>query len=213
MAKGKTYKFYGTAFEAATAYGTNITITGISNALQAVVTAVAHGLTGHGVVKISGAVGMPEINDHLYVAERISADTLRLVGVDSTNYGVWTSGGVVNRGTFSAHCEQTSYSFDSGSTPTSEEETNCGITISSGAPRLGSLSLGFKAATNAFQEALESVRKSTEEIAFRVTIPEQTKVRYDIGIVTQVTESGSSGGTWDGTASVTLTQERVTVNV
>lgn len=212
MSAGKTYKFFGSEFKLITGFGATKPITGATNANPCVLTVVAHGIVKHGVVRVKAAGGMLEINDRLFAVERVAADTIRLVGVDATNYGVWTSGGTVEIGTATAHCEQTSYSFDSGATPVTEDETNCGVITNTGAPKLGTLSLGFKSAENAFQDAVEASRRAASEVAFVVQVKGQTKVRYDIGYVTQTGESGSSGGTWDGTASVQLTQDRIKVD-
>ena len=212
MAKGKTYKFFGSEFKASTAFGAGKNITGATNANPCVLTVVAHGIVKHAPVKVAGMVGMLELNDRLVIAERVTVDTIRLVGVDATNYGVWTSGGTVQVATMTSHCEQTQYQFNTGATPVTEDETNCGVITNVGAPRLGSVSLGFKAAENTFQDSLEASRLATSEVAFMVQVPGQTKVRYDIGFVTEWSESGSSGGTWDGTASVSLTNHRVKVD-
>jgi hypothetical protein len=212
MAKGKTYKFYGSEFKASTAFATGQAITGATNANPCVLTVVAHGIVDHAPVKVAGLGGMLELNDKLVIAETLTVDTIRLVGIDSTNYGVWTSDGTIQVATMTSHCEQTQYNFSSGSTPVTEDETNCGVVTNVGAPRLGSVSIGFKAAENAFQDALEASRLATSEVAFMVQVAGQTKVRYDIGFITEWAESGSSGSTWDGTASVSLTQHRVKVD-
>jgi hypothetical protein len=212
MPAGKTYKFFGSEFKLVTGYGAPKNITGISNADPCVVTVVAHGIVKHGVARVANVLGMLELNDRLFAVERVTVDTLRLVGVDSTNYGVWSSGGTIVVGTTTAHCEQTSYSFDSGATTVTEDETNCGISTNVGSPKLGTLSLGFKTAENAFQDSIEASRRAASEVAFAVQVKGQVKVRYDIGYVTQAGESGSAGGTWDSTASVQLTQHRIKVD-
>jgi len=211
MSKGKTYKFYKSEFKAGTALASAQNITAATNADPCVITVTAHGITAHGAVKIEGVVGMLELNDRHFVAERVTADTLRLIGVDATNFGAYTSGGTIKQVTMTAHCEETSYSHDSGATPVTEDETNCGVITNVGAPRLGSVSLGFKSAENAFQDALEASQRTGSEMVFMVQPAGMPKARYDIGFVTQVTESGSAGGTWDGTAAVSLTQRRVKV--
>jgi hypothetical protein len=213
MSKGKTYKFFGSEFRASTGFGSTRPITGATNANPCVLTVVAHGIVDHGPVRVAGVGGMLELNGGLFIAETLTTDTIRLVGVDATNYGAFTTGGTIAPATMTAHCEQTTYAFDSGATPVTEDETNCGISTQVGAPRMGTLSLGFKSAENAFQDALEASRRAATEVAFRVQVPGQTKVRYDIGYITQLGETGSSGGTWDGSASVQLTQQRVKVDV
>ena len=154
---------------------------------------------------------MTELNGNVYIAERVTDDTVRLLGVDATNFGTFTSGGTLQQATMTATCQETGYNFDTGSTPVVEDETNCGVAVSLGAPRLGSLSLSFKQADDAFQVALEAARAAGSEMAFRVEVAGAPYVRYDVGYVTQLTEGGSSGATWDGTATVNLTQARVKV--
>lgn len=214
MSKGKTYKFYGSEFMASTGFGSAQNITAATAANPCVITVVGHGVAvgEHAVVKVEGVVGMLQLNDALFVAKGLTADTLELVGVDASGYDAYVSGGTIKKATMTAHCEQTSYAYDSGATPVTEDETNCGIITNAGAPRLGTLSLGFKSAQNGFQDALEASRIAVSEVAFMVQVKGQTKVRYDIGYITQLTESGSSGGTWDGTASVQLTQQRIKVD-
>lgn len=211
MSKGKTYKFFGSEFKASTGFGSTKAVTGATNASPCVLTVTAHGLTGHGVVMPQSVGGMVELNDRLWVFEVVDVDNVRLLGCDATQFGTYTSSGTIKAATFTSHCEETSYSYDSGSTPVTEDETNCGVITNVGAPRLGSLSLGFKAAENAFQDALIASRDAATEVAFRVAPAGMTKVRYDIGYITQFTEAGSAGGTWDGTAAVNLTQNRVKV--
>lgn len=213
MSQGKTFKFFGSEFRASTGFLATRPITAATNASPCVITVVGHGIVRHGAVRLAAIGGMLELNNRLFVAEVVTPDTLRLVGVDSTNFGVYTTGGTMAAATMTAHCEQTNYSFDSGATPVTEDETNCGISTQVGAPRLGSLALSFKSAENVFQDALEASRRAGTEVAFRVQVNGQTKVRYDIGFITQLTESGASGGTWDGTAAVNLTLQRVKVDV
>jgi hypothetical protein len=211
MSKGKTYKFFGSEFKAGTALATAQNITAATNASPCVITVVGHGITTHGAVKVENVGGMLELNNRNFVVERVAADTLRLVGVDSTNFGAYTSGGTIKLVTMTAHCEQTTYSFDSGSTPVTEDETNCGVITNVGAPRNGSVSMGFKTAQNAFQTALEASQAASSEMVFMIQPDGFTQASYDIGFVTQITDSGSAGGTWDGTAAVSLTQRRVKV--
>lgn len=71
-------------------------ITGISNAAQAVITlGAAHGMVAGESVHISTVVGMTQINSQRALI--ISADSTTItVGINSTAYGTYTSGGVVH---------------------------------------------------------------------------------------------------------------------
>jgi hypothetical protein len=74
-----------------------MTITGITAANPAVVTAVAHGFTNGWQVYIDNVSGMVEMNG-LYVRVSEKADdTFECYGLDSTNFTAYTSGGTVVR--------------------------------------------------------------------------------------------------------------------
>lgn len=84
-AQGATLKIGTTA--------TAKTATAISKANPAVVTATAHGFADGDVVKMSGVVGMVEINNKVGVVTVVDANNFKLNGIDSTNFTTYTSGG------------------------------------------------------------------------------------------------------------------------
>ena len=73
--------------------GTAKNITAITKANPAVVTSTAHGLTDGTVVTIAAVTGMTEINGKVAVTRSTGANTFELVGVDSTAFTTYTSGG------------------------------------------------------------------------------------------------------------------------
>lgn len=78
------------------------TITGITNATTAVVTSAAHGFLNGDWVFISGVGGMTQVNGNSYIVANKTTDTFELttldaIDVDSTAYGVYTSGGTAAR--------------------------------------------------------------------------------------------------------------------
>jgi hypothetical protein len=78
---------------------TPTTITGITNASPAVVHDVAHGYSTGAEVFISGVQGMTQINGSYYIVTVIDADHYSLTDIynnpiDTTSYGVYTSGGI-----------------------------------------------------------------------------------------------------------------------
>lgn len=75
----------------------NATITGITKANPAVVTATAHGLRDGDVIQISGVVGMTQVNGNFYSIKVVNANSFQLVGIDSTAYTTYTSGGTAAR--------------------------------------------------------------------------------------------------------------------
>lgn len=75
----------------------NKTITAITNDSPALVTSTSHGYADGDMIFISGVAGMTEINGGPYEVNQIDANSFELVGVDSTGFDAYTSGGVANR--------------------------------------------------------------------------------------------------------------------
>ncbi len=80
--------------------GAAVTITGITNANPAVVTAASHGFSNGNKVRITGVAGMTDVNIGLteaYTVAGAAANTFQLSGIDSTGWGVYTSGGTAQK--------------------------------------------------------------------------------------------------------------------
>lgn len=81
------------------ATSTNLTITGISKAANASITAT-HAFTAADVgvttVTFHGVVGMPQINTLRGVIQSVTATTSFTVNIDTTSFGTYTSGGFAN---------------------------------------------------------------------------------------------------------------------
>lgn len=208
MSQGQRIKFFGTTFAVITAWGASNAFTGISNANPAVVTDTAHAIPDGSVVRITGVVGMEEVNDQIAVVEVVDANSYRLLGIDSTNYGIRTSGGSVQVATFSSSCEVTGYTGDSGTTTETETETNCGKAIDFGSPDPGSVTIQYNHAPTDFQEALETARRTVATTAIRTTLPNNKGVMVDVGTITQVGRSASAGGMWAGSATLRRITDR-----
>lgn len=69
------------------------TISGITNASPAEVTAASHGFVAGNSVYIYGVVGMTEINHRFYQVASPATNTFDLAVTDSSGYGVYASGG------------------------------------------------------------------------------------------------------------------------
>ncbi len=74
-------------------YQNTFTITGITQATQAVVTATTTLVAGQ-TVQVSGVVGMTEINDNTYQVVSVTGTTVTL-DVDSTSFTAYVSGGII----------------------------------------------------------------------------------------------------------------------
>lgn len=76
------------------------TITGITNANPAVVTAPGHTLTDGEAIGIADVLGMTQANTNpltAWTVTGVSGDTFELQGIDSTGWGAYTSGGTVQQ--------------------------------------------------------------------------------------------------------------------
>lgn len=74
------------------------TVTGITNANPAVVTATAHGFNNGDSVYLSGVGGMNEANiQGPFTVANKTTDTFQLSGVNSSAWGTYTSGGVAQK--------------------------------------------------------------------------------------------------------------------
>jgi hypothetical protein len=71
----------------------NKTITAISQANPAVITATAHGFLDGDVIKVAAVVGMTQINGKVGVVTVVDANNFRLNGIDSTAYTAYGSAG------------------------------------------------------------------------------------------------------------------------
>ena len=75
------------------ATGSAKTVTAITKANPARVTATAHGLADGAVVLFAAVVGMTEINGKYGMVKVVDANTFDAYGIDSTAYSTYTSGG------------------------------------------------------------------------------------------------------------------------
>jgi hypothetical protein len=89
---------YSTA-DASLYTATNLTITGISKAAQASITAT-HNFTSQDIgvttVTFHGVVGMTQINTLSGVIQSVTSTTSFTVNINSTNFTTWSSGGIAN---------------------------------------------------------------------------------------------------------------------
>ena len=90
----------GTKFQVETGAGSAITITGITKASKAVITATNTLAVGD-VVVFSGVTGMTEINGELGIVTAQTGTTFT-VAIDSTNFTTYASGGTATPKTFTS---------------------------------------------------------------------------------------------------------------
>ena len=73
----------GTTFFIATAYAAAKNTTVVTNAAEAVVTCVGHGLSTNDAVEITSGWG--RLNRSVFEVTMLTADTFKLTGIDTTN--------------------------------------------------------------------------------------------------------------------------------
>lgn len=66
------------------------TVTAITNANPAVVTATSHGFTNGQTIYLSAVTGMTEVNERAFEIGGVTTHTFTLVGEDATDYGVFS---------------------------------------------------------------------------------------------------------------------------
>ena len=82
----------GVTVEAIASRGTAKTITAITKANPGVVTSTSHGYTNGNYVILPNIAGMKELNGRLVRVANITANTWEIEGVDTTNFGTFSSG-------------------------------------------------------------------------------------------------------------------------
>lgn len=204
MSTGKIIKYRDTNFAVGTGYGAPVTLTGISNAVEAVVTKVAHGLADLSVVRLAGVVGMDEVNGMLFPIDVLTVDTFKLVGYSTLDAPAYVSGGTFEAVTFTNICELTSTSSSTDSTPEENDSTWCDAEskYSFGLPGPGSITYSYNYAETAVKDALEASRKSATMIAVKIGFKNYAHKLFEIGTITQTTSGVAKDANWEGSATM-----------
>jgi hypothetical protein len=214
MSSVSAYKFHGSQIQVlvgVTADSPAPTITAVTQANPAVVTSATHGLSDGDVVEISGIVGMTELNSNRYVVNVLTANTFELLGVNSTGYGAWTSGGTFSVGDFSDFCDLTNYNRTGGTSPEIATTALCSVAQEYllGLPDFGTTAIDFNfAPSTAVQQALQDAYVSGDLIAVKVTLPDSGGTMVQMGFVQQTSESAGVGGIWTGSLTIRNTGNR-----
>lgn len=215
MSSVSGYKFHGSQIAVLVGFTADSppgVITGISKANPAVVTAPSHGLVDGDVAKISGVVGMTEVNSNRYVVEFIDVNTFALLGVDSTGYGTWASGGTFEVGDFSNFCDLTNYNRTGGTSPEISKTALCSTAQEYllGLPDFGTTQIDYNfAPATAIQRAIQAAYVSGDLIAVKVVLPENGGMMVQMGFVQQTSESAGVGNAiWQGSMTLRNTGNR-----
>ena len=215
MAAGLRYKWTGTVIAILTAFAVDSpanAITAVTNANPAVVTDAGHNLVDGSVIKIAGVVGMTELNGGTFVVNVLSSSTYELVGVDSTGYGAWASGGTYTIATFSNWCELTNYNRTGGSSPEIPATTICSVATEYeiGLPDFGTTQMDFNFAPQSpIQLAIAAGYAAGTITAVKVVLPNSGGTMVQLGFIQQTSEQAGNGGLWSASLTMRNTGNRV----
>lgn len=210
MAAGKRFKFQGSKLQVSTGVSAAKTITGITATDPAVVAATAHGLALGAAGRITGVLGMTEVNDNVYVVDNPETNDFELAGVDATGYVPYTSGGTFAPLLFTDFCELTGVDQQDGTTDDIEVTTICSTAkeFEAGLGDSGTLTLNYNFAPNTpVQSAFRTAKKAGSEVSVRIVFPNNGGTIIMVGSVTQSSFSGGVSGVWTGSSSLKLTGE------
>jgi hypothetical protein len=214
MSAGKRYKFDGSNIQFSVNFSgdsPSSPITGITKANPAVVTESSHGRSSGAVVRIKNVAGMTEVNDGVYVINVLNNNTYQLLDVDSTNYGTYTSGGIVDEATFSKICELTGYNRQGGTSPEIAATSLCSTAqeFELGLPDFGTVQLDYNfAPQTSVQDAMQDAYISGDVVAVKVTLPKSGGIMVQLGYVQQTSETASTGALWTGSMTLRCTGRR-----
>jgi len=208
MAAGVSFKFQGSKIQVILGFAQSSpvdAIQGVSKAVEAVVSDTSHGRLSGDVIQLSNIVGMTELNGGTYIIEVLTANTYKLVGIDSTGYGTYVSGGNVASATLSNFCELTGYNRSGGSAPEIDTTSLCSTAaeFELGLPDFGTTQIDFKYAplTN-IQKQLAALQLAGTQTGVIVTLPKSGGKITQLAFVQQTSEQSAVGAIWTGSATL-----------
>ena len=153
---------------------------------------------------------MTQVNGNSYVVDGVSGDTFQLVGVNSTGYTTYTSGGTAADVVFSEFCELTGINQQDGTADRTEVTSICSNAkeFVTGLSDSGTISLDYNfAPMQAVQAALRAAKIAGDAVAFEIGFPNDGGRIRAFGTVTSTSFQGAVNGVWKGSATVQLTGE------
>jgi Ubiquitin-activating enzyme E1 FCCH domain/Lambda phage tail tube protein, TTP len=198
MAQSRGVSSKGSKVQVQSGLGPAKTITAIAKANPAVVTSTAHGFLTGDVILFSTIGGMIELEAREYLVIRIDANSFSVVGVDSTAYTTYTSGGIAKARAFFDICEMKSFTPSDPGSAQIEKTTVCSDAkeFVAGLADEGTASLDFNwVPDDAALTIMWDARDAGSEIAFRVRHTQFTPVAYQYfrGTVNRLPRLGSIG--------------------
>ena len=122
--QSKALSSQGARIQVETGAGTPLTITAITKADPANITS-GNALVDGAVVRIAAVVGMTEINGQSGIVDGASATEFDVLGVDSSLYTTYVSGGTATPVTFGSICEAKTFQGFDGQASEIDVSTMC----------------------------------------------------------------------------------------
>lgn len=213
MPGGLRYKFHGSRIQVLTGFDADSpskAISAITKASPAVVTSASHGLVSGDVIKILGG-GMVEVDEGVFVVEKVDANSFKLVDLNSTDYTTYTSGAHFDKATFSTFCELTNYNRQGGTSPEIDATSQCSVAqeYEIGLPDFGTTQIDFNFAPNtSVQGALHDFYLSGEIMGVKVLLAKNGGNLVQLGFVQQESEQAGVGGLFTASATIRNTGNR-----
>jgi hypothetical protein len=207
MAKGQSLKFQGSSLAVITAATGSQVITAASKTNPCVLSIASHSFVVGDVIRPSGIVGMTQLNGNDYVVGAVTAGTVSLFGVDSTDYTTYVSGGVAAKGVFSNFCELTGFDRSGGAAAEIETTTICSDAqeFETGLRAFGNLKLDYNFAPTAVVNAFDAAQAAATPLIVKRVLPKSAGATVWAGLVLETGESAEVNGVWKGSATIRLT--------
>lgn len=185
------------------------TITAITKANPAVATSTAHGFSNGDVVVIA-AEGMTEIDGLVVRVANVAANTFELEGIDTTNFGTFTSGTAKEVLTWSTVSDATQVNFGAGTAEQLEKTTLVDRTkrFEAGLPDQPNVSVNlFADPLQSAQVLVEAAGRDGTSVAFRYT-RKTGKITLFGGTPSTIGEDHNVGQMVTGSFTVTRSSPR-----
>jgi hypothetical protein len=207
MSKGQVVKVQGTTISASTSGTGTQAITAISKANPCVLTATGHSYVVGDSIRLSGIVGMTELNGGEYIVSAIATNSITLFQVDSTDYTTYVSGGVGAKGVFSNFCELKAFDRSGGASPEIETTTICSDAqeFETGLRAFGNLKLDYNFAPTVVVNTFDSAQETATPIIIKRVLPKNAGATMWRALVLETGESGEVNGVWQGSCTLKLT--------
>ena len=206
MPKGQSLKFQGSSLAVITSVTGTQAITGASKANPCVLTVTGHTFIVGDVVRISGVVGMTQLNGSDYVVSAVTVGTITLFGIDSIDYTTYVSGGIAAKGVFSNFCELTGFDRSGGASAEIETTSMCSDAqeFEAGLRAFGNLKLDYNFASTVVITAFDTAQAAASSLMIKRILPKSAGATVWNTLVLETGESAEVNGVWKGSATIRI---------